>query len=96
MGISRSVVLAVAASAVCMGAVSTGSGPVSASEIMRQVAANQDKAQQERAQYLYDQHVKVIIRRTNGKLAREEVTDLLVTPTAKGIQKKEQSVQGRY
>lgn len=49
-----------------------------ADEIMKRVAANQDREQKERAQYLYDQHVKVVIRRTNGKLAREETTDLVV------------------
>src|SRR5581483_3126258 len=68
----------------------------SAGEIMRRVAANQDRAQQERKQYLYEQHVKVEIRRTNGKLAREEVSDLLVTPDAKGVQRKEQTISGRY
>jgi hypothetical protein len=68
----------------------------SAEEIMARVAANQDRAQQERKQYIYDQHVKVAIRRTNGKLAREEVSDLLVTPDAKGVQRKEQTVRGRY
>ncbi len=68
----------------------------SADEIMKQVAANQDRAQQERKQYVYEQHVKVAIRRTNGKLAREEVSDVLVTPDAKGVQRKEESIRGRY
>ena len=63
---------------------------------MKQVAAHQDEAQKARTEYLYDQHVKVVIRRTNGKLAREEVSDLTVTPTAKGVERKEQSVSGRY
>lgn len=67
-----------------------------ADEIMKRVAANQDREQKERAQYLYDQHVKVVIRRTNGKLAREETTDLLVTPGPKGVTKKQQAVKGRY
>ncbi len=84
------------ARAICPDACSADARPTTASDIMRQVAINQDKAQQERAQYLYDQHVKVVIRRSNGKLAREEVTDLLVAPTAKGVQKKQLSVKGRY
>ncbi len=92
----RFLLFTAAASAFCCGAISTGSNPMTAAEIMQQVAVNQDKAQQARAQYLYDQHVKVVIRRTNGKLAREELSDLLVTPTAKGTQKKEQSIEGRY
>ncbi len=70
--------------------------PLTADAIMQAVAANQNRGQAERAQYLYDQHVKVIVRRTNGKLAREETTDLLVVPGPKAVTKKEQSVKGRY
>lgn len=72
------------------------SSALMADEIMKRVAANQDREQKERALYLYDQHVKVVIRRTNGKLAREETTDLLVTPGPKGVTKKQQAVKGRY
>jgi hypothetical protein len=67
-----------------------------ATHIMQQVASNQDAAQLDRAHYLYEQHVHVVVRRTNGKLARDETTDLLVTPTASGTIKKEQSISGRY
>ncbi len=67
-----------------------------ADRIMRQVAANQDRAQAARAQYLYDQHIKVVIRHTNGKLARQEIADYLVTPGPKSIERKEQSISGRY
>ncbi len=67
-----------------------------ADEIMRRVAENQDRAQLERNQYVYEQHVRVDIRRTNGKLAREENADLLVLPAAKGSTRNTESLKGRY
>ena len=70
--------------------------PLSPAEIMKKVAENQDRAQQERAHFVYQQKVHVTTRRTNGKLAREETTNLLVTPTAKGTERKRESIQGRY
>jgi hypothetical protein len=70
--------------------------PPSAAKIMKKVAENQDRAQQERAHFVYQQNVHVTTRRTNGKLAREEITDLLVTPTAKGTERKRESIKGRY
>jgi hypothetical protein len=70
--------------------------PLSPAEIMKKVAENQDRAQQERAHFVYQQNVHVTTRRTNGKLAREEITDLLVTPTAKGTERKRESIKGRY
>ena len=69
---------------------------LSADEIMKRVAENQDRAQNERLNFLYDQHVKVSTRHTNGKLAREEVADYTVTPAAKGTDRKQTAIQGRY
>ncbi len=63
---------------------------------MKEVASNQDRAQTERTQYLYDQHVKVVLRHVNGRLAREETADFLVTPGAKGSKREEKSIVGRY
>jgi len=63
---------------------------------MRQVASNQDRTQAERTQYVYDQHIKVVIRRTNGKLAREETAELLVTPGPKESHREEKSIKGRF
>jgi len=42
--------------------------------IMARVAANQDQAQKARAEYVYQQRIRVAARRTNGKLVREETT----------------------
>jgi hypothetical protein len=73
----------------------SGADP-SAVEIMKRVAENQDQAQSERLNYLYDQRVKVSTRRANGKLAREEVADYTVAPAAKGVDRKQTAIQGRY
>ena len=49
----------------------------SVDEIMARVAANQDRAEQARAEYVYQQRIHVATLRTNGKLAREETADYL-------------------
>jgi hypothetical protein len=67
-----------------------------AADIMKKVAENQDRGQKERAHFIYEENIRVTTRRGNGKLAREEITDLLVTPTPKGTEKKRQSIRGRY
>ena len=69
---------------------------LSAPEIMKRVAENQDREQKARAAFLYEETIRVDTRRTNGKLAREERADLLVTPTAQGTEKKRRSIAGRY
>jgi len=67
-----------------------------AADIMKRVAENQDREQRERGRYIYEENIRVTTRRSNGKLAREEVADLLVTPTPTGTEKKRQSIRGRY
>jgi hypothetical protein len=67
-----------------------------AADIMKKVAANQDREQKERSLYIYEENIRVTTRRSNGKLAREEITDLLATPTPNGTEKKRQSIRGRY
>jgi hypothetical protein len=69
---------------------------LSVQEIMTRVAANQDRGQQARAEYVYQQRIHVASLRTNGKLAREETTDYLVTPTPDGTKKELKHVEGRY
>jgi hypothetical protein len=70
--------------------------PLNAQAIMLKVAGNQDRAEQLRNEYVYQQHIRVITRRTNGKLAREEVTDYLVAPTPDGSKKELKHIDGRY
>lgn len=69
---------------------------LSAQDIMHRVAANQDREQKERDAFVYEQHVKVVSRFHNGKVAREEQADYLVTPSAKGSARKQVHISGRY
>lgn len=73
-----------------------GEENLSAAEIMRRVAANQDREQKERDSFVYEQHLRVVSRFRNGKLAREELADYLVTPSAKGSARQTIHIQGRY
>jgi hypothetical protein len=71
-------------------------GSASADDIMKRVAENQDRAQNERINYLYDQHVRVDVRYKSGKLGAEEIADYTVTPAPKAIDRKETAFHGRY
>lgn len=68
----------------------------SAQAIMARVAANQDRAEKLRSQYLYHQRVSIKMRKKNGKLMREETADYQVVPSPKGNQKVLKHLQGRY
>lgn len=65
-------------------------------EIMTRVAENQTRAQEMRRAYIYNQKVDARFHRANGKLAREEKLEYVVTPTATGIDKKVIHFEGRY
>ena len=68
----------------------------SADAIMARVAVNQNRAIELRGEYVYQQRVDISTRRTNGKLARREIADYLITPTASGIEKNLQKLDGKY
>ncbi|MGI9072669.1 MAG: hypothetical protein ACR2JB_15475 [Bryobacteraceae bacterium] len=70
-------------------------GTLTAQTIMLKVAANQDRAEKLRNRYVYQQHIRVATRRTNGKLAREETTDYLVA-TPDGVKKELKHIDGRF
>ncbi|MGA2742258.1 MAG: hypothetical protein ABSG65_33065 [Bryobacteraceae bacterium] len=65
-------------------------------QIMARVAENQARAQDMRRAYIYNQKVLARFHRTNGKLAREEKSEYLVTPTPAGVEKKLTHFEGRY
>lgn len=69
---------------------------LSAADIMKRVGENQDREQKERANFLYEEKIHVVTRRTNGKLAREEWTTSSILPSSKGLEKKRQEIHGRY
>ncbi|HUD98315.1 MAG TPA: hypothetical protein VMR62_01985 [Bryobacteraceae bacterium] len=57
-------------------------------QIMARVAENQARTQEMRRAYVYNQKILARFHRTNGKLAREEKFEYLVTPAPTGIEKK--------
>jgi len=67
-----------------------------AAEIMARVAANQDRSEELRKQYVYVQHTHILSRKPKGRLLREERADYDVVPTADGTQKELKLITGRY
>lgn len=65
-------------------------------EIMARVAQSQAKSLAQRRAYVYDQEEQVRMRRTGGKLAREEKADFTVTPSGKGVKKTLVQCSGKY
>jgi len=69
---------------------------ITAAEIMARVAANQDRSEQLRKNYVYCQHVHVATHKPHGKLMREETADYNVVPVPEGTRKELQLLTGRY
>lgn len=69
---------------------------LTADQIMQQVGANQDRSEELRRHYVYQQHVRVTSRKTNGKLIQDEVAEFLVVPHPDASTKKLTSLGGRY
>lgn len=71
--------------------------PLSAEAIMARVAANQDRAEDLRRQYVYRQHTHILTHKPkSGQLLREETADYDVVPTPDGTQKELKLLTGRY
>lgn len=66
-----------------------------ADEIMARVAAHQDESVSTRTHYVYKQNLLIRIKRSNGKLAREETRDYVVTPGSKGVERKLVKLSGK-
>ncbi|MFL6437627.1 MAG: hypothetical protein ACJ71Q_08620 [Terriglobales bacterium] len=69
---------------------------LTADDIMQRVGANQDRAEELRRQFVYKQHVRVVSRKTNGKVMQEEASDYVVVPGPQGSDKKLTQVAGKY
>ena len=69
---------------------------LTANEIMARVAANQDRSEQLRKNYVYKQHVHVVTHKTNGRLMRDETADYDVIPGPDGTSKQLKLLAGRY
>jgi hypothetical protein len=72
------------------------SGPLTADAIMARVAENQERVLRLRADYVFEQRVRVETRHFNGKLARKEIADYVSSPTPSGIDNKLQKIEGQY
>ncbi len=64
--------------------------------IMRRVAENQDKAQELRSAFVYNQDLLIRFFRGNGKLAREEYREYNVTPGPTDTRKTLVNFRGKY
>ena len=81
--------------AICVCQVSADES-LSAESIMARVATNQDRSEKLRSQYIYQQHIRVASRKTNGKVLREETTDYHVAPRPEATERTLQQLTGRY
>jgi hypothetical protein len=70
--------------------------PLTADAIMARVAANQDRSEDLRKQYVYCQHTHILTHKPKGRLMREETADYNVVPTADGTQKELKLLTGKY
>jgi hypothetical protein len=71
-------------------------GTLSADAIMARVAANQDRSEALRKQYVYRQHIHILTHKSRGRVLREETADYEVLPTPDGTQKELKLLTGRY
>jgi hypothetical protein len=79
-----------------LGADSPTSPAPTADEIMRRVAANQDELQSGRNLFVYDQKIKVVSRRGNGKVVCRQDSEYVVTPKEKTSEHKLVSTHGEF
>ena len=70
--------------------------PLDVEQIMARVAANQQSARDTRQLYVYHQRQLLSMRRANGKVAREERAEYVVTPAKDGFEKRLDGFTGRY
>jgi hypothetical protein len=67
-----------------------------AETIMAKVAANQDRGEKLRSQYIYQQHIHVVTRKGGAKVLREEAADYNVVPKPDHSERTIQLLTGRY
>jgi len=69
---------------------------LNAEAIMARVAANQDRSESLRKEYVYQQHIHIVTHKPSSRMMREETADYEVVPLADGIQKHLKLLTGRY
>jgi hypothetical protein len=70
--------------------------PETAETIMAKVAANQDRGEKLRSEYIYQQHIHIVDRKGGGKVLREETADYHVVPQPDHSERTLQVLTGRY
>lgn len=70
--------------------------PLKADDIMARVAANQDRSEALRKEYVYKQHIHIATHKPKNRMMREETADYDVVPLPDGTQKQLKSLTGRY
>jgi hypothetical protein len=79
------------------GILQSADNPLTTAEvIMARVAANQDRGDKQRSEYIYHQRIHVVLQKANGTRMRDEVADYLITPTPNGTQRKLTAISGYY
>ena len=73
-----------------------GPEALSAQTIMERVAANQDRSEAQRKEFVYKQNIHILTHKPGGRLMREETTDYDVAPTPEGTQKNLKRLTGKY
>ena len=81
--------------ALCVQTTEAADSPT-ADVIMSRVATNQDSSEKLRSQYIYQQHIKIITRKTGGKVLREETADYHVVPKPDRTERTLEQLIGRY
>ncbi len=69
--------------------------PLKADDIMARVAANQDRSEALRKEYVYKQHIHIVTHKPS-RMVREETADYDVVPLPDGTQKQLKLLTGRY
>lgn len=69
---------------------------LSVNSIMARVAANQDRVEKLRSDYDCKEHIRVVTRKLNGKMMREETADYEVLAAPAGPHAQLNSLTGRY
>jgi hypothetical protein len=67
-----------------------------AADIMARVAANQDRSEALRKEYVYKQHIHIVTYKPRSRMMRDENADYDVAPLPDGIQKHLKLLTGRY
>lgn len=69
---------------------------LTADAIMARAAANQDRSEALRKEFIYRQHIHILTHKPGGRLLREESADYDVAPMPDGTEKKLKLLTGRY